>query len=848
MPDAPPPTAPPPGRPPGTPPGNPPTGGGPPDDGLFQTRYREVTISALIFGLIFGAVMNAAITYAGLKIGFTIGGSAIAAVLGFGILRGLLRKGSILETNIGQTVASAVNTTNAGVIFTVPAIFLLGYTLTLGDTNFWLITLACMAGAILGCVFIVPLRKQMLDIDRLRFPSPTAVAAILKSPGAGSGKAIVLGIGIVIAALIYLPAGLPQIRYLAPTDERLDRLVERERITPAQAELTRRIAGYIETRSAPAPLVERGRLLHAKREAQQSLQALPPEPPGRAEVEKRIAELEAQAAALPPEPEEAPERVDIERRIAELREEAAALAALSPEHTALRTRIAELEQQAASLAAEAPGPPELAVRAYLAEQGQIPWTDLRDREAGWATRPLPGYHDLQIRLSREVDPQRQAALEAGQEAPSVLTTRVDRNRDGRPDLVITDNRIDVGRIVGLPEDFQLIFAIAPFALGAGYLTGRAGLMVLAGGILAYLILAPLAFRMDWLPATVLPHQTSDYARMTFNMPLGIGLLLGGALMGVLFSLPAIREAIRSIMAVRSTARGGGGGSGAGGDEMGFRPLLITAIIATGVLLVAAELLGARTQVEAGGLLGGLPRTIAIMLLVIVAGIWIWFSGIVISQCAGMTDWSPISGLALITVVLMLVLAGSQNVLVAVLLGAALCVAISCASDMMGDLKTGYLVGAQPRRQQILEMASIAIGPVISMATLVLIVQVNMQTHGVPIGPPTDTTAPQAVALEAVIRGVQGGEIPYALYGFGAILGVLLGLGSFPGLGVLVGLSMYLPIFFILTYGVGCVINILVASIKGRAWAEEWGVPFCAGLIVGEAMLALIISSIVLGMG
>jgi uncharacterized oligopeptide transporter (OPT) family protein len=317
---------------------------------------------------------------------------------------------------------------------------------------------------------------------------------------------------------------------------------------------------------------------------------------------------------------------------------------------------------------------------------------------------------------------------------------------------------------------------------------------------------------------------------------------------VLFSLPAIREAIRSIMSVRSTARLGGGGAGAGGDEMGFKPLLIIAIIATAVLLLAAEMLGARTETEPGGLLGGLPRTAAIAVLVIIAGVWIWFSGIVISQCAGMTDWSPISGLALITVVLMLLLAGSHNVLVAVLLGAALCVAISCASDMMGDLKTGYLVGAQPRRQQILELATIAIGPVISMATLMLIVQVNMQTHGVPIGPPTDTTAPQAVALEAVTRAVQGGEVPYALYGFGTLLGVLLGLGAFPGLGVLVGLSMYLPIFYILTYGLGCVINIIVAHIKGRAWAEDWGVPFCAGLIVGEAMLALIVSSIVLGMG
>ena len=76
----------------------------------YTSSYPEVTLLAVIFAIMIGVVMNAAITYAGLKIGFTIGGSAIAAVLGFGVLRGLLRRGTILETNIVQTVASAVNT------------------------------------------------------------------------------------------------------------------------------------------------------------------------------------------------------------------------------------------------------------------------------------------------------------------------------------------------------------------------------------------------------------------------------------------------------------------------------------------------------------------------------------------------------------------------------------------------------------------------------------------------------------------------------------------------------------------------------------------------------------------
>src|SRR5687767_862737 len=174
-----------------------------PDQGTVPVRvrtgaYPEISASSIIFGVILGALMNAAVTYAGLKIGFTIAGSAVAAVLGFGVLRGMLRRGTILEVNMAQTIASTVNTTNAGIIFTIPALVLMGHSLNWNETNFWWITLAATVGAVLGSVYIVPLRKQMIDIDRLRFPSSVAVAAILRSPAAGSSKAVVLLVGAVI--------------------------------------------------------------------------------------------------------------------------------------------------------------------------------------------------------------------------------------------------------------------------------------------------------------------------------------------------------------------------------------------------------------------------------------------------------------------------------------------------------------------------------------------------------------------------------------------------------------------------------------------------------------------------
>jgi uncharacterized oligopeptide transporter (OPT) family protein len=141
----------------------------------------------------------------------------------------------------------------------------------------------------------------------------------------------------------------------------------------------------------------------------------------------------------------------------------------------------------------------------------------------------------------------------------------------------------------------------------------------------------------------------------------------------------------------------------------------------------------------------------------------------------------------------------------------------------------------------------ALGPFVCMATLALIVSTNLKEKGIPIGQGTDTTAPQAQALAAVIQGVQGDEIPYAYYGAGALFGVLLGLGAFSGLGVLVGISMYLPLQYVLTYGLGCVTHMIVVRVRGADWAEEWGVPFCAGLVVGEGLLQLAINGLILAL-
>ena len=162
--------------------------------------YPELTWIALITGWIIGVIIAVAIGYAALILGFSIEGSELAAILGFGVLRGILRRRSIIENNIVQTIASGVNGASSGMMFSVPALFLLGFSDRFDPV---LLTFGCIAGAFLGIAFIIPLRKNMIDFERLTYPGGVAVATILKSPGAGVRKAQILLAAAFVSAFVH---------------------------------------------------------------------------------------------------------------------------------------------------------------------------------------------------------------------------------------------------------------------------------------------------------------------------------------------------------------------------------------------------------------------------------------------------------------------------------------------------------------------------------------------------------------------------------------------------------------------------------------------------------------------
>ena len=138
---------------------------------------QEITVKAFFLSILLSMVLSSAMAYLGLYAGMTISASIPAAIMSMGILR-LFRESNILENNIVQTAASAGESLAAGVIFTIPALLLIGY----WDTISYLeVTKIAMVGGILGALFTVPLRRALILKANLRFPEGVATAAVLKT-------------------------------------------------------------------------------------------------------------------------------------------------------------------------------------------------------------------------------------------------------------------------------------------------------------------------------------------------------------------------------------------------------------------------------------------------------------------------------------------------------------------------------------------------------------------------------------------------------------------------------------------------------------------------------------------
>ena len=380
---------------------------------------------------------------------------------------------------------------------------------------------------------------------------------------------------------------------------------------------------------------------------------------------------------------------------------------------------------------------------------------------------------------------------------------------------------------GLPAMLNISLYLSVMTIGVGFLSGKGGFWFGAGGFLCYFVLSPLLTRFADPGVASLVSEPSQ-TRAILYKPLGIGMLVGAAVGGIIAAFPLIVSAMKSMHSASQqqiSDQSHGTGDVMRNDEMPIS-FLYTAI-GVGALVMIWIAFSSVPDMTFG----------RAAVMAILGTLWVWVAGVVVSECMGRTNWSPLSGMTLIAVTIVILIAkggldDAATITSSMLVGAAICLAISQASDMMLDLKSGYLVGAIPRRQQLAQFVGAWLGPVIVIFLMILL---NQQYE---IGSERDFPHPRlrrsprspkesstTTSRPTATRQAPGWDMLLALSGLG-------------GIGVLIALGFYMPFQIALTYTVGNVLRIVSDKALGVKWSHEVGIPIAAGLIVGEALVGV----------
>ena len=174
-------------------------------------KEKELTFTAIVLGVLLAVVFGAANAYLGLRVGLTVSASVPAAVISMGVLRFVLRRDSILENNMVQTIGSAGESLAAGAIFTLPALYLWAQErpAEFNAPEILSITLIALAGGMLGVLLMVPLRRPLIveEEKTLLYPEGRACADVLRAGEAGAKHAKTVFIGLGLAAALKFVTG-----------------------------------------------------------------------------------------------------------------------------------------------------------------------------------------------------------------------------------------------------------------------------------------------------------------------------------------------------------------------------------------------------------------------------------------------------------------------------------------------------------------------------------------------------------------------------------------------------------------------------------------------------------------
>jgi len=366
------------------------------------------------------------------------------------------------------------------------------------------------------------------------------------------------------------------------------------------------------------------------------------------------------------------------------------------------------------------------------------------------------------------------------------------------------------------------FDALPALMGVGYIVGPTiSAIMLAGGVLAWFVLMPLlhAFGSPELTNLAPSDLWSNYIRY-----IGAGAVATGGIISLIKSLPMIVKSFKDSMNDLKSRD-----SSSNGDRLDtdipFKVSIILIIVS--VILIF--------------LMPSTPVNIIGAIIIVVFG---FFFATVSSRMVGIIGSSnnPVSGMSIATLLIATLilkatgLVGHDGMIAAISIGTIICVIAAIAGDCSQDLKTGYIVGASPKYQQI--------GEIIGVLTSSLVIGGILWILNTSIGFGTkDLPAPQAVLMKMIVEGVMSGNLPWDLVFVGAAIAImveLLGISVLP-----FAIGLYLPLNTTLGIMFGGVVRLIVDKIKAddksKKDAETNGTLYSAGLIAGEGIMGIILA-------
>ena len=366
--------------------------------------------------------------------------------------------------------------------------------------------------------------------------------------------------------------------------------------------------------------------------------------------------------------------------------------------------------------------------------------------------------------------------------------------------------------------------IYPALLSVGYICGpRISSYMFAGSILSWLVIIPLLVTTGGDAAAAYEAGGAGAVHGSFIKYIGAGALAAAGIISLIKSLPTIGSAfVGSMKGLKDT--------GKGGNERTSKEINIVVVIAAIIVLTLAIWLIPTIKVN---LIGAL--------IIVVFG---FFFATVSSRMVGLVGSSnnPVSGMAIATLLittLVLVVTGQNDatgMVSAISIGAIICIVCAIAGDTSQDLKTGYILGATPKKQQIGEVIGVGAASLAIGGTLYLL----NAAYG--FGP-EGLNAPQANLMKTIVEGIMGGDMPWGLVIAGAFIAVVIELIGIPVLPFAIG--VYLPFELNACIMIGGIIRLVFDKLKKAKEEKDRivndGVLFCSGMIAGEGLVGILLA-------